>query len=165
MFTYFSHSVITYARNLCHCISSWLNFMTLNPSPIYSYIILCVLLSPVVVVKCGADDGSAPLKMFGELEKTVTLPCHDKTANVTPAFTQWTKDGSIVSKRNHTSQPFPTIGHYIILSNGSLDIAGLMTIDEGLYECYCTGRNASIVHTHDVIQLQTFSKCPFLLQV
>ncbi|XP_063051471.1 V-set and immunoglobulin domain-containing protein 10 [Engraulis encrasicolus] len=126
--------------------------MTLAAALLY-FVCLC----QTVVVKCGADDGSAPLKMFGELEKTVTLPCHDKTANVTPAFTQWTKDGSIVSKRNHTSQPFPTIGHYIILNNGSLDIAGLMTIDEGLYECYCTGRNASIVHTHDVIQLQTFS--------
>ncbi|KAL2092517.1 hypothetical protein ACEWY4_012315 [Coilia grayii] len=109
------------------------------------------------VCLCQTDDRSAPLRTFGEVGHSVTLPCHDKTGNVTPAFTQWLKDGSIVARRNHSSQQSPTLRHFIISNIGSLDIAGLLTIDEGIYECQCTPRNTSNVHNHTVIHLQIFS--------
>lgn len=120
-------------------------------------------LSKVVFVKGGEVDERAPSSCIGEVGQNVTLPCHDLAANLTPALTQWLKDGSIVVKRNHTSERTSTSNHFTILDNGSLVITGLMRIDDGSYECQCTLRNTSKVHSHTVVKLQVVSKFTYIL--
>ncbi|XP_031426614.1 V-set and immunoglobulin domain-containing protein 10 isoform X1 [Clupea harengus] len=105
----------------------------------------------------GADHGGAPESILGELGHTVTLPCHDLAVTVPPALTQWLKDGSIVVKRNHSSELSPRLGHFTILDNGSLNITGLMAIDEGSYECECSLQDTSKVHNHTGVHLHIFS--------
>ncbi|KAG5280505.1 hypothetical protein AALO_G00060820 [Alosa alosa] len=111
----------------------------------------------VLFVKGGAGVGRAPASVFGELGQNVTLPCHDLAANVTPALTQWFKDGTNLIKRNHSSELKPVPGHLTILDNGSLVIVGLMTIDDGLYECQCSSKDISKVHNHTGVILQIVS--------
>lgn len=116
-----------------------------------------------VFVKGGEGDEQPPASFIGELGQHVTLPCHDLAANLIPALTQWQKDGSVVVKRNHTSELTSTSDHFTILDNGSLNISGLMRIDEGSYECWCTSKNTSKVHSHTAVKLQVVSKFTYIL--
>ncbi|XP_062398485.1 V-set and immunoglobulin domain-containing protein 10 [Sardina pilchardus] len=112
----------------------------------------------VLFVKGGAGVGRAPASVIGELGQNVTLPCHDLAANVTPALTQWFKDGTILVQRNHSSELKPVPGHLSILDNGSLVIVGLLTIDEGVFKCQCSSKDISKVHNHTGVILQIASR-------
>ncbi|XP_060739447.1 V-set and immunoglobulin domain-containing protein 10 isoform X1 [Tachysurus vachellii] len=71
-----------------------------------------------------------------ELGENVILQCPDLPFNRTPSLTRWRKSQVVLATHNH-SQPesMQHVGHISILSNSSLNIAGLMKIDQAVYMC------------------------------
>lgn len=128
--------------------------MTLETVILLLFVFQCETVS---IASDDADSGKTPVGVFGELGQNATLPCHDLAVNVTPLFTKWLKHGSVVAKRNHTSQFTPKPSHYSILDNGDLHIPELKMIDGGSYECECSSQDSIKDHDHTEVILQIAS--------
>ncbi|KAM9447238.1 V-set and immunoglobulin domain-containing protein 10 [Clarias gariepinus] len=72
---------------------------------------------------------------LGDLGEKLVLQCPDLPVNATPRLvTRWIKDGVVLATHNH-SQPVPVMNHISILDDSSLNINGLMMLDDAEYEC------------------------------
>ncbi|XP_030647597.1 V-set and immunoglobulin domain-containing protein 10 [Chanos chanos] len=82
----------------------------------------------------------------GEVGSGILLPCYESSANVTPSVTHWRKNGVEAASFNHSSgvKPPNTGSHLTVMDNGSLNISGLMTIDEGEYQCVTVSKDATV---------------------
>ncbi|KAF5894560.1 V-set and immunoglobulin domain-containing protein 10, partial [Clarias magur] len=73
--------------------------------------------------------------VIGELGGRLVLQCPDLPVNTTPpSVTRWIKDGVVLATHNY-SQPVRVMNHISVLDNSSLNINGLMKLDEAEYEC------------------------------
>ncbi|XP_041854331.1 V-set and immunoglobulin domain-containing protein 10 isoform X2 [Melanotaenia boesemani] len=81
-----------------------------------------------------SGNGSTETLMTANPGDIAVLPCYT-VGNETPSLTTWTKDGREVSSGGVSASPPPAGQRLVVLHDGSLNIIGVLTGDEGSYLC------------------------------